>query len=82
MSLWLLIKNSKIVQGIIGFGIFLLGAFALIRKGESINQTKVDKEALERDKATREKVDKLNEKINSSDSFGADWVRDNKRFRD
>ena len=81
MSLWLLIKNSKVVQGLIAFGVFLLGALALIKKGESINQTKVDKEALEKDQATRKRNDDANEKISSSPTFVTDWLRDNNRFR-
>lgn len=81
--IWLkAIKNSKIYQGLIAFGIFLLGALALIRKGESINQSKVDEQARKRDKATQERRDKTNEKINSSDTYVNDWLRSNDRFRD
>lgn len=77
-----LIKGSRLYQGLIAFGVFLLGALALIKKGESINQAKVDREARKRDEATRERVRKANEKIDSSSSHGADWLRDNNRFRD
>jgi hypothetical protein len=77
-----LIKNSKIVQALIAFGVFLLGALALIKKGEKINQANVNEEARKRDEATRQKRDKVNEKINSSDTYVTDWLRKHDRFRD
>lgn len=82
MLTWQVIKNSRLVQALIGFGIFLLGALALIKKGEQINQSKVDEEARKRDQATRQKRDKVNEKINSSDTYVTDWLRKHDRFRD
>ena len=81
LMLWQMIKNSKLYQGLIAFGIFLLGALALIKKGESINQSKVDNEIRKRNEATRERRDKTNEKINSSDSYVNDWLRKRDRFR-
>jgi hypothetical protein len=79
---WKIIKNSKFAQGLIGIGIALLTALALIKKGESINQAKVDEEARKRDVATRERRDKANEKINSSSSSVTDWLHKRDRFRD
>ena len=79
---WQMIKNSKLYQGMIAFGIFLLGALALIKKGESINQSKVNNEIRKRNEATRERRDKTHEKINSSDSYVNDWLRKRDRFRD
>ena len=82
MLLWQMIKNSKIVQGLIGFGVFLLGALTLINKGKKINQARVDEQARKRDEATRERRDRANEKINSSDSSVNDWLHKHDRFRD
>jgi hypothetical protein len=82
MLIWQMIKESKFVQALITFGIFLLGAFALIKKGESINQAKVKEEAVKRDEATEKRIRKANEKINSSNSSVTDWLHRNNRFRD
>ena len=82
LNLWYLIKNNRAVQTLIGLGLSFMAALALIKKGESINQAKVDEEIRKRDSATRERRDKANEKINSSDSSVNDWLRDNNRFRD
>jgi hypothetical protein len=82
MFLWTKLKQSKVWPYLVAFGVFLLGALALIKKGENINQEKVEKEALLRDQATRKRNDDANEKISSSPTFVTDWLRANNRFRD
>ena len=82
LNLWYLIKNNRAVQALIGLGLSFMAALALIKKGESINQANVNEEIRKRDEATRERRDKTNEKINSSDSYVDDWLRNSDRFRD
>lgn len=78
-----LIKSSRVYQGLVAFVIFILSVLALIKKGEKINQAKVEEERRKRDEATRQRRDKANEKINSYDPSDVDdWLRKRDRFRD
>jgi hypothetical protein len=82
MKLLHLLKTSRLYQALVAFVLLSLSVLGLLKKGGRINQAKVEEERRKRDEATRKRRDEVNEKINSSDSFVDDWLRDHNRFRD
>ena len=80
--MWTWLVNTKAIRYLV-YALGVIATVLFIRKSGSDSQELSQiKQEQKKEEATREKVKKANEKINSDPTFINDWLRKNRKFRD